>query len=336
VSEKEIGLELGFLENRRITLEAAYYNSRSTNQTIPITISPTTGFSNATINSGVMTNKGIELDLGFTPLINLRNGLRWDFKANFTYIDNKVESLAPGLNNVLLAANTTVYAIVGKPYPSLQVSDWARDSLGRIIVNPNSGFPSPSTLGPQYYGGTNPPYKVGLSTTITFKGLTFSAVADGRFGAFIYNAIGSDLDFTGVSAYSTSAGRQPFVIPNSSYLSNGKYVPNTNIVTRDGNALFWASTWNAVQSNYVNSADFWKLREVSLSYELPKSLIGRVSWIKGINIGVNARNLITWKAKDNVWTDPEFSFDNSNATGLTNINQTPPSRFYGANLTVTF
>ncbi len=336
VSEKEVGLELGFLTNRRITFEAAYYDSRSTNQTIPITITPTTGFSNATINSGVMTNRGVELDLKFTPLLSLRKDFRWNFGVNFTYIDNKVESLAPGLANVLLAAGSNAYAIVGKPYPSLQVSDWARDDQGRIIVNANSGFPSPGSLGPQYIGGTNPPYKVGLNSSIYWKGLTLSVVADGRFGAVIDNNIGGNLDFTGVSAYSTSSGRQPFVIPNSSYLSGGKYIANTNIVTKDGNALFWASTWNAVESNYVNSADFWKLRELALSYEFPRSLIQNAKWVKGINLGLVARNLFTWKAKDNVWTDPEFSFDNSNATGFTNINQTPPSRFYGANLTITF
>lgn len=336
VTEKEIGLELGFLPNSRITLEAAYYNTRSTNQTIPITISPTTGFSNATINSGVMTNRGVELDLKFTPLLNLRNGFRWNIGANFTYIDNKVESLAPGLNNVLLATGSNSYAVIGKPYPSIQVNDWARDDQGRIIVNANSGFPSPGTLGPQYIGGANPPYKVGLNTQVSWKGLTLSVVADGRFGAVIDNNIGGNLDFTGVSAYSTSSGRQPFVIPNSSYLSGGKYVPNTNIVTKDGNALFWASTWNAVESNYVTSADFWKLRELALSYEFPRSLIQNAKFVKGINLGFVARNLFTWKAKDNVWTDPEFSFDNSNATGFTNINQTPPSKFYGANLTITF
>jgi hypothetical protein len=283
-----------------------------------------------------MSNKGVEMDLKFSPVLNLHNGLRWDVGVNFTYINNKVESLAPGLNNVLLASGSNVYAIVGKPYPSLQTADWKRDSLGRIIVNPTSGFPSPNTT-PQFMGGTNPPYKVGITTSISWKGLTLSAVADYRSGAIIDNNIGGNLDFTGVSWYSTQSGRQPFVIPNSSYLSGGKYVPNTNIVTKDGNALFWASTWNAVESNYVTSADFWKLRELTLGYQFPKSIINRMNGVvKGINISFVARNLVTLKAKDNVWTDPEFSFDNSNATGFTNINQTPPSKFYGGNLTINF
>jgi hypothetical protein len=337
VTEKEIGLELGFLPGGRLHFEAAYYNSTSTNQTIPITISPTTGFSAATINSGVMSNKGVEMDLKFAPVLNLTNGLRWDVGVNFTYVDNKVVSLAPGLNNVNLASGSNVYAIVGKPYPSLQTTDWNRDSLGRIIVNPTSGFPSQNTSGPQYMGGTNPPYKVGVTTSISWKGLTLNAVADYRSGAVIDNNIGGNLDFTGVSWYSAQSGRQPFVIPNSSYLSGGKYVPNTNIVTKDGNVLFWASTWNTVESNYVTSADFWKLRELSLGYDFPASIIRRMhNVVKGINISFVARNLMTWKAKDNVWTDPEFSFDNSNATGFTNINQTPPSKFYGTHLSINF
>ena len=334
VNEKEIGLDLAFLDSR-INFTGAYYTSRSTNQTIPITISPTTGFSNAVINSGVMTDKGIELDLKFTPVLKTRNGLRWDFGVNFTYIKNVVESIASGLNEVNVGGNS--YAAVGRPYPSLKVSDWLRDSSGRIIVNSTSGFPSIDPAGLKYYGGTNPPYKLGLTTTLSWKGLTLSAVADFRSGAVIDNNIGNNLDFTGVSWYSTQSNRLPFVIPNSVYKdASGKIVPNTNIVTKDGNALFWASTWNAIESNYVNSADFWKLREISITYELPKAVIGSLKWIKAVNIGVVGRNLFTWKAKENVWTDPEFSFDNGNGTGLTNINQTPPSRIFGANLTVTF
>ena len=66
-------------------------------------------------------------------------------------------------------------------------------------------------------------------------------MAEGRFGAVIYNSIGSALDFTGVSAYSAQVDRQRFVLPNSVYDDGtGKYVPNTTITVRNGNNDFWA------------------------------------------------------------------------------------------------
>jgi hypothetical protein len=164
-------------------------------------------------------------------------------------------------------------------------------------------------------------------------------VADGRFGAVILNGIGPELDFTGVSAYSASSGRQPFVIPNSVIQVGGKYVPNTNVSAGsnvNGANSFWASTWNQVGSNYINSADFWKLRELSLSYTFPKDAIARLKVLSDARIGITGRNLITKRAKDNIWSDPEFSNTNGNATGNTDINQLPPTKFIGFNLSLTF
>jgi len=337
-NEKEVGLELGFLDNR-INFQGAWYHTTTNNQTIPIAISTTTGGSSATINSGVMTNEGFEGDLKFTPVINTRNGLRWDFGVNFTYIKNRVVSIAEGLDEVNIGGNA--YAVVGQPYPTIKVNDWLRDSAtNQVIVDAKTGYPTLDNSGPKSYGTGNPPYKIGLTTTLSWKGVTLSAVADYRAGAVIYNDLGQDLDFTGISWYSTQSGRQRFVIPNTVYLdpSSGKYVQNTNVTTQSGNENFWASTWNQAETPYLNSADFWKLRELAINYEIPRSVLGNIKWIKGINFGVVGRNLFMWKAKENVWTDPEFapSSINPNAIGFTNINQTPPTRIFGANLTVNF
>jgi hypothetical protein len=178
---------------------------------------------------------------------------------------------------------------------------------------------------------------VGLTAAVSYKGFRLAAVADGRFGAVIFNSLGSSLDFTGVSAYSASSGRQSFVIPNSVIQTGpGKYIPNTNVNVQDGNLYFWANVWNTAGSNYVNSADFWKLREVSLRYDFPRSVIQHLKIVNGLNIAVIGRNLLTWKAKDNVWSDPEFSNTIGNGIGTTDINQLPPTKFIGFNLGVVF
>ena len=345
-TDKEVGLDLGFLENR-ITFGASLYKTITDNQTIPVNISSTTGFTTAYVNSGKMLNEGIELDLRFIP-IQTKN-VRWEVNANYSYNKNELLSLGFGLNSLPLSgaagvANfllsspaTTTNAIVGQPYPAIKATDWKRDPQGRIVVDATTGYPSLDN-NPKVFGTSNPPTKIGLGTSVTFKGLTLSAVVDGRFGAQIFNSIGPNLDFTGVSAYSASQGRQPFVIPNSSYFdANSKnYVANTNINTQDGNNLFWANVWNTAGSNYVNSADFWKLRELALSYSFPKTLLAKQKVINALNVGVSARNLLTWRAKDNIWSDPEFANNTGNATGATDINQLPPTRIYGFNVTVTF
>ncbi len=332
-TNKEVGLELGFLKNR-ISLSGAYYDTRTKNQTIPITISSATGFTNAIINSGIMSNKGYEVDLKLSPIVRTRSGFRWDLSANYSHNDNQVLFITDSLKEVLVGGNS--YAIAGSAYPALKTTDWLRDPQGRIIVNKVTGYPS---VNPQQvqFGTTNAPDKIGISSSLSFKGLTLGVVVDGRFGAVIDNGIGNNLDFTGVSAYSAQSGRQPFVIPNSVYeTSPGSkvYVPNTNINTKDGNVAFWASTWNQAESNYVNSADFWKLREVSLGYTIPTKILN--SYIKAVSFQVSARNLFTKKAKANVWSDPEFANSTGNDQGRTDINQLPPTKTISVSLNVTF
>jgi TonB-linked SusC/RagA family outer membrane protein len=333
-TEKEIGLELGFLKNRA-TLTAAVYKTNTTNQTLPVQVSSATGFTSALLNSGEMQNKGLEVDLNLTP-VNNRAGLRWDIGATFSYNENKILSLYPGIDNFPLPGFADEYVVKGAAFPQIKVTDWKRDPQGRIIVDKNSGFPTVNDS-LSTFGTSTPPYSIGLHTSISFKGLTLSVLAEGRFGAVIYNSIGNALDFTGVSWYSTQSGRQPFVIPNSSYNDGtGKYVQNTDVATRNGNNDFWASLWNNTGSTYINSADFWKIREVSLSYTVPKKIFGNNSFIKQLSIAIVGRNLFTFKAKENVWTDPEFANTTGNAIGTTDINQNPPSRIFGANVNITF
>ncbi|GGB24938.1 SusC/RagA family TonB-linked outer membrane protein [Puia dinghuensis] len=331
-TDYEARMELGFLRNR-INFIAAYYHTLTNNQTIPITISPTTGFTSAFVNSGEMVNQGVEFDLRARVLDNVA-GWTVELTGNYSYNKNTVKSLGYGLTDVNVGSNS--FASVGDPYPIIKTSDWTRDPSGHIVVDATTGYP---TLDPNQkkFGTTNPPHRVGLTASVNYKGFRLAAVADGRFGAVIFNSLGSSLDFTGVSGYSVSSGRQPFIIPNSVIqTAPGKYVPNTNVNTQDGNLLFWANVWNTAGSTYVNSADFWKLREVTLTYTFPRSIIDHLKIVNGINVSVFGRNLLTWRAKDNVWSDPEFSNTTGNGIGTTDINQLPPTKIIGFNLNVIF
>ncbi len=342
----EIGLDLGFLNNR-INLSVAAYNTNTNNQTIPITISAATGYTSAFVNSGEMQNQGIEVDLRFTPLLKTESGFRWDVSANFAYNKNTVKSLGYGLQQVTIVnpfatenqiANATV-AAVGKAYGQIQTTDWNRAPSGQIIVDPVTGAPSLNNT-PQLFGTTVPPTKIGITTSVSYKGFTLNAVADGRFGAVLFNGIGPALDFTGVSGYSASSGRQSFIMPNTVISDgNGKYTNNTSITSGKPNLganNFWASTWNQGGVNYVNSADFWKLRELSLVYNFPAKTLAPLKYINAMTLSFVARNLITIRAADNIWADPEFANTNGNATGNTDVNQLPPTKFLGFNITLTF
>ncbi len=333
VINKEVGLEVGFLQNR-INLEATAYQQDNSNQIIQVSYSASTGYPAALLNAASFTNKGLEFDLKFTPLIKI-NKVSIDLKANYTYQTNKVTSLIEGVNE--LGIGNGNYAIIGYPAYTFKLTDYVRDSLGRAIVNKTTGYP---TLDPnqKIFGQTVPKHILGLNLNINWKGFSFAAVADYRGGNQIYTGnLGNGLDFAGISYRSGQNGRQPFIFPNSSYNDGtGKYVANTDVYTQNGGYNFWSQSINtAVNSNYLVDGSFWKLREVSISYALPSSLFTNKG-IKGASFTLTGRNLATWLPKTNQWTDPEFSNTIGNAQGVSGLTNTPPTRIFGANVTLQF
>jgi TonB-linked SusC/RagA family outer membrane protein len=332
--EIEAGFELSFIKSR-IHLNLSGYQSKTKDQTIPATISYATGYQSAYINAGELQTQGIETDFKLTPFLNFGD-FDWNITVNYTYQTSKVLSILPGLNQLLIS--DVSYAIVGQQFPSIQVTDVERDPQGHIIVDPSSGYPikDPSL---KNMGHGYPNHLLGLTNTFTYKGFNLNIVAEYRTGNVIDNWVGNQLDFTGNTWHTAQNGRQGFVIPNSVIeTSPGVFTPNTDVIIQNAGRLFWTnSDYESVQSTYLTSAAFWKLREVSLSYDIPvKNILGGA--IKGAQIGIVGRNLLMLRPKTNMWTDPEFNNENgtSNAAGFTDYNQTPPTRIYGFSVKLTF
>lgn len=334
-NSSEIGAEIGFLHNR-ISLKGTYFYEKTTDETVPVQVSSATGYGTYLENLGRMDNAGVELDLG-ADILRLANGLRWTVGFNYTHYHNVVKNLGP-VNSLSIpsAGQSNAYAVVGQPYPVLQVTDWAKDPKGQVIVDANTGLPQQSaTL--VNFGPTNPTQAIGLTTSVSYKGFTLSAVGEYRGGNVIYNGIGTNLEVNGLSARSAMFNHTRFVYPNSVIeTSQGVYTPNTGVTVNDGGLGFWGIYGYFPQSMYVTSAAFWTLRNASLTYDLPQRLIRRIRPIQAVTVGLVGSNLLLWVPKQNTWTDPEFSEDTGNATGTNSQNQAPPTRTFGANIKVTF
>jgi outer membrane receptor protein involved in Fe transport len=329
---KEVGVELG-LFNSRLTFNATYYQTNSTDQIVPINVSFASGATSILTNIGEIENKGLELDLKGTIIRS--QDFAWKLGVNYTDYKSEVVSLFDGVDEVNIGGFTDaqVVAKVGESYPLIRTSSYLRDSEGRVIVGDN-GNPLKDSKN-QVQGKTTPDYIIGLNTEFTYKGWRLYAVADYRTGFVFYNNLSDALEFTGLTQHSVTAGRQSFVFPNSSYSDgNGGYVANNNRLTDGGGNAFW-DEYNTVKENYVTDATTLKLREVSLSYDFSSELTKKIG-IQAINIGVFGRNLLTFRPKDNVYTDPEFNFNTGNAIGVSTQAQTPPTRQYGLNINVTF
>ncbi|MCZ4243401.1 SusC/RagA family TonB-linked outer membrane protein [Pedobacter punctiformis] len=334
---KEIGVDIGFLNNR-ITLETSAYIQKTKDQEIinGIDLSGTTGYTSAIINTGVGQNKGIEFSLNAAPVIGLSNGFRWNVGVNYSYNTNKVLSLYQGQSQLGIGDNN--YIVVGQSFPSLQVSTYQTTPDGRVIVDANTGLPLSNPVNKDF-GQTNPSHILGVNTSVTFKNFTLSGVAEYRSGNVFYSSMASTLDFAGISYTSAQAGRERFIYPNSVIqTSPGVFVPNTNTTTIQGNGSFWSDGIRTnTASNYVSSAAFWKIRELSLAYQVPSQwLQSKAKFIKNASIALVGRNLFMFRPSDNIYTDPEINVGTGNAQGVNNLNQTPPTRIYGFTATVGF
>ena len=338
--EMEAGFEMSFIRDR-IHLEVNAYQSNTKDQTIPATISYATGYASAYINAGELQTQGIETDLRLTPLISMGD-FDWNLIVTYTYNTSEVKSIGEGLPELPLGEsatnNTVAYAVVGEQFPAIKVTDLKRDPDGHIIVDAETGMPMKDTE-LKLYGHGNPNHILGITSTFSWKGFVFNAVADYRGGHIIVNQVGSDLSFTGTSWFSAQNGRQNFVIPNSVIeVADGVYEENTNIITKTAAQKFWYNgDINQVLSTYTSSAAAWKLREVSLSYNIPVRNILNGT-IKDAQIGIVGRNLLMLRPVTNMWTDPEFNTlgGTSNIVGYTNVYQTPPTRIYGFSVKLTF
>ena len=282
-----------------------------------------------------MQGTGLELTVGGTVL--KAKDFKWDLNVNYTSNETKVKEIKEGLDEIQLSGTGQygIFAVVGEAFPQIKANVYDRDPQGRIIVDPVSGHPLTKT-GVYSLGKTTPDYIIGLTSNISYKGISVSATFDYRTGHKYYEQGSDAMEFTGRSVASVSSNRQDFVIPNSVIeTAPGVYVENTNIPASGGRQSYWTDVYSEVKSNYVKDATALKLRELSVGYDLPKSLLSRTP-LQRVSVSFIGRNLLTWLPEDNRFADPEFNNSNNNAIGVGGYFQSPPTRSFGFNLNVEF
>ncbi|MEO5944565.1 MAG: SusC/RagA family TonB-linked outer membrane protein [Ferruginibacter sp.] len=347
--EVEVGTELTFYK-RYVSVDFTYYNKYSYNLITPITLAPSTGYSTAFTNAGSVRNKGIEVELTLRPVQG--KNFNWEIKGAFTQNRNTVVSLIDGVQRINLGGgftNNTTELEPGKPFGFLYGDKVFRDSAtGALLINPANG--SMITDPNQYYqiGDPNPDYKLGITNTFKYKGFFASVLFDMTKGGDISSVtISSELG-RGVTK-DTEDRQTGFVIPGiygdpltgKPILVNGKTVPNqTRITPNDvffspsGGSTFAINTateWN------VYDATVYRLREITLGYDLPKSILGK-SRISSATFSISARNLFYYAPGFPKYThfDPEVSsFGSSSVQGL-EFSAAPTTKRIGVNLSLTF
>ena len=343
-SEKEIGTDVRFFKNR-LGIDFTYYDRSTTDLIFNVTLPASTGYLTQTRNLGKVTNKGIELMVTLVPVKT--KDFEWKLSWNFAKNNNKLVELIPGLDQVDLGAGTSSLGYVARPGRPIGLFEGVVAQTtpdGRPVVN-SDGLPL-SSPAREILGDSNYKYTMGGTTSLTWKGLTLFASLDVRQGGLMYSRTSEMLYFTGNAVQTTDNDRQPFIVPNSvqniGTTDAPEYIENTTpIAGGDGNMnLYYSQTYSAGQFGKLNLIDksFVKLRELSLSYNLPMKLIPNTP-ISSIDISVIGRNLLLWTPKSNTFTDPEsttFGDEAGLGAGYGEYGAMPTTRSYGFSVRLTF
>lgn len=346
--EVEVGTQLSFLQ-RMIELDVTVYSRKSTNQIAAIAVPSSSGYNFRVLNFGEISNKGVEIDLAVRPIRS--KSFTWTVHGIFTKNRNIVESLTAGVDRIPLFNVTdeiSPYLEPGKPYGYLRGLTNLRAPDGQLLISPETGGMIISDEESEI-GDPNPDFKLGVTNTLTFKGFFLSALWDMTKGGDIYSVTVQSLLGRGVTR-DTRDREAGFIIPGvygdetgEPILVGGKTVPNqTRLTTND----LWFSPNTTVGNTFaINTAAEWsvydatvyRLREVTLGYEFPKTLFRKLP-VGRVTLSFTGRNL--WYVAPNMprYTrfDPEVNSFGATSTQGIELSAAPTTRRYGINLAVTF
>lgn len=347
-TEEEIGLNLQFLQSR-VGLDLSFYNRVTDDQIFDLPVDPASGYTRMTTNFGKVRNRGIEVLVNTTPVKNGK--LRWDVDFNFSMNKNKVltlpESLEGGRVSIysFAAGDDAVYMYaeedkaMGEFYTYLpQYTD-----DGQVIVDESGDLVLTGEV-KDTGKNMNNKWTGGITTSLSAFGFTLSAALDVRYGGYMFSRTKNLMQFTGNSVETLYNDRKPFVIPNS-VVSNGDgtYSENTSPIYLNNSSYqdyFDKSGWGQGGESYLIDRSFAKLRNINLSYSLPKSLLEPVK-LSEVTLSLFCNNVFTWTAKDNYYIDPETTTVSQSlygdvATQFGELYSNPACRIWGLSLGVKF
>nr|WP_199161863.1 SusC/RagA family TonB-linked outer membrane protein [Elizabethkingia sp. ASV34] len=325
----EIGLDANMFNNR-LGINFTYYNSKVKDQIIELPVDGGTGRDTKVINVGEMSNKGVELTLNGKILKS--ENFSWDVNLNFSKNNNKLVTLSPDAKNLLLANapfRVGVYAVEGMRYGQIYGTDYTYDDKGNKVIGANGYYVPTST--PVYLGSYLPDYNAGLRNTIRYKNFTLSALIDRQKGGKYFSTTHMFGMYSGMLEKTTVNNMREvgLVLPGVVKQTDGSYIQNTKNIDAYTYAI---SHYNVVDAANVFDSSYWKLREVTLTYTLPKGLLNNA--IQDISITAFARNLFTWGLAWDI--DPETaSYASGNVQGLEG-GSLPSTRTYGLNIQFKF
>ena len=331
----EVGLDWRMFK-QRFGLDLAFYNNITRNQILDVPMDQTTGYTKATMNSGKVRNRGIELQLDGTP-VKTKN-FTWNSTFTWAKNYNKVLSLAAGLTDGQTIAytggtNCALIAKVGGSIGDIYGYKLKRAPDGQVVWK--DGITARTTEF-EYVGNAYPAWKAGCSNEFSYKNFRVSILFDGQWGGIVYSQTHHKMTEHGTLKHTLKYRENPnFEVVGEGVMldERGQYVPNNVPISV---SKYYADYWRRanVETNSFD-ASFLKLREARIEYTIPSAGLNKIG-IERLTLALYGRNLAMW-TKDFPVYDPEVAtLNNGTIVPGSEMGQLPSTRTMGFNLTLKF
>ena len=319
----EFGTEWKFFNNR-FGIDFTWYRTDTKNQLLKVANPAGSLYAFRYINAGKIRNTGIELTVEGTPLMN--ENFRWKTAVNMSMNRNKVVSLHKDYKSFRYGSEGfsmayDMWVKEGGKLGDIYGNGFERDENGKIKVN-EAGNPIKVTGNNTLLGNANPDALLGWSNTFTYKGFTLYFLIDARIGGDVMSLTQAHLDAMGVSKESGEARDRGYVEYEGIQF---KDVPN-----------FYGTVGgrNGISEYYMYDATNVRLRELTLGYSFPASILSKTKFIKGLDLTLVARNLF-FLYKDAPF-DPDATLSVGNTLQGVDVFGMPTTRNIGFNVKFTF
>jgi TonB-linked SusC/RagA family outer membrane protein len=302
MTEQEYGVDATLLGGRA-GLEATYYDRTITDLLLTSPLAPTSGFGSQVINGGELQTKGVELGLNLVPV--RWRALTWNSRTQFSTNKSTVVSLPTGVADFVVANSG-----FGAQYGRARI---ARGYESTLIWG--NRYRADSTVVDTVIANSNPDFQMQFSNDLTYKALTLNVLVDWRKGGYVSNMTMNLFD-EGGNSWDYDKPSPKAGVPLGEY----RY-----------------STWNAGRNAgvYIQDGSFVKVREITLAWQVPRSLTQRLGRAQDLRLSLAGRNLFTFT---NYWSpDPEVNnFGNNNVARFVDLAPYPPSRSFFFSVDVGF
>ncbi|MDD7066516.1 MAG: TonB-dependent receptor [Sodaliphilus pleomorphus] len=305
-----LGVEGMFLD-RRVRLNADWYYKKTTHMLLQFPMALSTGFSGYYANVGNMRNQGIEIQLGLTPVRT--QDLEWNVTLMGNTVSNKVLKLTTQSPELISGVYSTK---VGNPINTFYMAKtagvdpatgaqlyYAYESMnddgsvnGEYITDDYS-----VAANHKYYMGSRIPDLFGsVGTDLTWKGLSLSVLTTYSIGGKIYDGLyATAMDYNYYSQTWNQAALRRWQKPG-----DVTDVPRIEI----------AGT-NITNDRYLINASYFAIKNITLSYSLPKALVSKAR-LQGVRVFGSFDNVALWSHLNGM--DPQYNF-----SGSTDFSYTP-------------